>query len=91
LTTIRQIAAIGAALTIAGCADKILSDDRIRDDTALALNVPTTSLVIRDRRYDGFGVTYYTARTPRVAYRCRIGGGHIGTFGITDPPECSRQ
>src|ERR1700722_7781944 len=40
-------------LALAGCADKLLSNDRIRDSTALALNVPATSIVISDRRYDG--------------------------------------
>ena len=36
-------AILTASLALAGCADKILSDDRIRDNTALALNVPPTS------------------------------------------------
>ena len=57
-------AILTASLTLVGCADKILSDDRIRDNTALALNMPPTSIVISDRRYDGMTNTYYTARTP---------------------------
>ena len=81
---------IAAALTLAGCADKILSDDRLRDNTALALNVPAPSLVISDRRYDGFENTYYTAKTPRAVYHCRIDGGNAWDMGILTTPQCSR-
>ena len=80
-----------ASLTLAGCADKILSDDRIRDNTALVLNVPSDSLVISDRRYDGMENTYYTARTSRSVYSCRLDGGNAWDLGITNPPQCSRR
>ena len=43
-------AILTASLPLLGCADKILSDDRIRDSTALALNMPPTSIVISDRQ-----------------------------------------
>jgi hypothetical protein len=74
-----------------GCADKILSDDRIRDSTALALNMPPKSVVISDRQYDGMMSTYYTASTRRGVYRCRISGGSVNMLGMTDPPDCSRR
>jgi hypothetical protein len=80
-----------ASLALAGCADKMLSDDRIRDNTALVLNVPPRSLVISERRYDGMENTYYTARTSRAVYSCRLDGGNAWDFGITNPPECSRR
>ena len=41
-------AVLVASLSLAGCADKILSDDRIRDNTALALDMPSTAVVISD-------------------------------------------
>ena len=91
MTTIRQIAAIGAALTLAGCADKILSDDRIKDQTALALDMPAASIVISDRQYDGYLTTYYNAHTSHGIYRCSISGGSLNVLGETDPPECSRR
>ena len=91
----KQIAAVpavlAAGLTLTGCADKILSDDHIRDQTALTLNVPATSLVISDRRYDGMTNTYYTARTSRGTYACIINGGSVMAMGMTNPPECSRR
>jgi hypothetical protein len=82
---------LGASLTLAGCADKLLSDDRIRDDTAVALNMPAAAVVISDRRYDGYGTTYYTASNHRAVFRCRIEGGNLNSFGLTNPPECSRR
>jgi hypothetical protein len=82
---------LAAGLMLAGCADKILSDDRIRDNTALALNVPATSIVISDRRYDGMTNTYYTARTSHATYSCVINGGSVMAMGMTNPPQCSRN
>ena len=92
---IRPILTISAILTassvLIGCADKILSDDRIRDNTALALNMPSTAVVISDRRYDGMTNTYYTARTSRGTYACVINGGSVMAMGMTNRPECSRR
>ena len=91
---IRSILTISAILTtslaLAGCASQILSDDRIRDNAAVAVNVPPTSLVISDR-YDGMTNTYYTARTFRGTYACVINGGSVMAMGMTNPPDCSRR
>jgi hypothetical protein len=82
---------LAASLTLAGCADKILSEDRIRDQTALALNLPASSIVISGRQYDGMMSTYYTASTRHGVYRCRISGGSVNMLGMTDPPDCARR
>jgi hypothetical protein len=82
---------LNVSLALAGCANKILSDDRIRDSTALALNMPPASIVISDRQYDGMMSTYYTASTRRGVYHCRISGGSINMLGMTDPPDCARR
>lgn len=89
-----------ASLALAGCANQILSDDHIRRDTALALNVAPEALVISGRQYDGFATTYYTASTHAVvgkrarvvgiSFRCKIEGGNINTMGLTNPPVCAR-
>jgi len=93
---------IAASLALAGCANQILSDDHIRRDTALALNVAPEALVISNRQYDGFATTYYTASTRAmvkhgkhvnvvgISFRCRIEGGNLNSFGLTNPPECAR-
>lgn len=90
-----------ASLALAGCANQILSDEHIRRDTALALNVAPEALVISGRLYDGFATTYYTAsthgivpgkhaRVVGISFRCKIEGGNINTMGLTNPPVCAR-
>ena len=86
----KLIVITGLAVLLTGCADKILSEDHIKDETSIALGAPTNAIVISDRKYDGFATTYYTATIHRVAYRCRIEGGDISSFGMTNPPNCSR-
>ena len=85
------LAFLAASLALGGCADKLLSDDRIRESTATALNQPTSAVTISGRRYDGATNTYYTANTPRGIYSCTINGGSIMAMGMTNPPQCSRQ
>lgn len=80
---------IGGVLALSGCADRMLSDSRIRDSTALALNQPASVITISDRQADGPMNTYYVANTPRGSYRCLIGGGSISQLGITEAPVCS--
>lgn len=81
--------ALASVMVLAGCADKLLSDDRIRDNTAMALGQPASAVTIADRRYDGATNTYYTAHTPRGTYNCIINGGSVMAFGMTNPPDCS--
>ena len=76
-------------LALCGCADQMMSDARIRNDTAAVLNQPPASVTIANRQYDGVLTTHYTATTPRGSFRCTISGGTVNMFGIADPPECS--
>ena len=87
----RNVIVLALLVMLPGCADKLLSDDHIRDSTALVLNVPASSIVISDRRYDGLENTFYTASTHRTIYHCRIDGGNVTDFGMTNPPHCSRR
>lgn len=81
--------AILSALVLCGCANQLLSEDRIRDKTAETLGQSPASVTIADRRYDGATNTSYTARTPRGAYSCVINGGSVMAFGMTNPPTCT--
>jgi hypothetical protein len=85
------LAVLAASMILAGCANNLLSDDRIRDNTAMALNLPSSGVTISNRRYDGATNTYYTATTARGSYNCLINGGSIMAMGLTNPPQCSRQ
>ena len=78
-----------AAMGISGCANSLLSDDRIRNDTAMALGQPVGAVTIADRRSDGMTNTYYRAETPRGSYSCVINGGTVMAMGMTNPPQCS--
>ena len=85
-----SLALIAAALGLAGCADTMLSDNRIRGETAIALGVQPEAVLIADRRYDGLTNTYYTAKTGRARYSCAINGGGALAMGMTNPPACQR-
>jgi uncharacterized lipoprotein YajG len=85
------LAVLAASMILAGCANNLLSDDRIRDNTAMALNLPSSGVTISNRRYDGATNTYYTAITARGSYHCLINGGSVMALGMTNPPQCSRQ
>ena len=81
-------AVVAGTVLLAGCANTILSDERIRDNTAMALGQPNSAVVIADRRYDGMTNTYYTAQTPHGAYNCVINGGTVLSAGLVNPPDC---
>ena len=78
-----------APLAVAGCANSILSDDRIRTNTASALGVSPDQVMISDRKYDGMTNTYYTASAAGRNYACTINGGTVMSMGITNPPTCT--
>lgn len=84
-----SICAIVALVAVSGCADKILSNDRIRDNTAMALGQPEGAVTISNRRYDGMTNTYYNAKTSRGWYTCTINGGSVLAMGMTNPPTCT--
>ena len=84
------LAILAASLTLAGCTNVLLSDERVRDDTATALHQPISAVIVRDWRYDGLLNTYYEAETPQGTYDCVINGGSVLVLGPAAPPRCSR-
>ena len=83
-------AAVLTVVLLSGCAQQMLSDERIASTTAMALGQPPGSVTIADRQYDGATNTFYTARTRNGAFRCTINGGGLLAAGMTNPPQCSR-
>lgn len=84
----KNVLSIAAAcLVLAGCSNQILSEDRIRDTTAMSLGQPSSAVVISNRQYDGMTNTYYTARVSGTSYRCLINGGGLLAGGMTAPPQ----
>ncbi len=84
------LAVLVAALAVSGCADTMLSNERIRDNTAMALGEPASAVTISKRQYDGATNTYYNAQSPRGTFHCVINGGGLLAGGMTAPPQCSR-
>ena len=78
-----------APVALAGCASSILSDYRIKANTASALGVQPNQVTISGRNYDGMTNTYYTASTGGRTYSCTINGGTVLSMGITNPPTCA--
>lgn len=77
------------AYMFAGCAATMLSDDRIRLNTAGVLGLSPDQLTIEHRRED-FSTTYYVAKTQSgVEYACTMIRGPI--TGIGAPPTCGKK
>ncbi len=84
-----SILIFAAALT--GCATTLLSDDKIRSNTAGVIGVNPDELSIENRRTEMTN-TYYIAKTKSGGeYSCVINGGNILTFGMVNPPSCTKK
>jgi hypothetical protein len=77
-------------IALSGCANTLLSDERLRDNTAMALGQPEESITISNRRDDGITNTYYIAHTPHGTFNCSINGGSILDAGMVNAPRCMR-
>ena len=76
-------------IALAGCANSILSDDKIKSETAGVLGVAPDQVAISGRSYDGVTNTFYTASAGGRNYACTINGGTVMSFGMTNPPTCN--
>lgn len=83
-------------LTVAGCSTlagrtNTLNDERIRSEVAGAIGAKPEELTLLERRTQGTN-TYVTVRSARrQQYACIINGGNLLSFGMTNPPQCSRK
>jgi hypothetical protein len=87
---IRTSLACLGLITLSGCASTLLSDARLRGNTAMALGQPEEAVTISNRRDDGITNTYYIAHTPRGTFNCSINGGSILDAGMVNAPRCTR-
>lgn len=79
------------AVLAAGCASQLLSEDRLLTNTAGALGVSATDLIISNRS-EQTPNTYYTVKTKSgVEYACIINGGGILAAGMVNPPQCTKK
>lgn len=69
----------------------MLTDERIRSKVGGALGVRAEEVTIVDRRTEGTN-TYVNVKTAnRQSHACIINGGNMLSFGMTNPPVCSRR
>lgn len=69
----------------------MLTDERIRSEVGGAMGVRAEEVTIVDRRTEGT-TTYVNVRTGnRQSHACIINGGNMLSFGMTNPPVCSRR
>jgi hypothetical protein len=68
----------------------MLSDADLATKSAEVIGVPASSLTLLDRHTDGTN-TYADFRAANGAqYHCLINGGNLLSFGMTNPPICSK-
>lgn len=84
------------ASQLSGCATvaggtNMLTDERIVSESAGALGVAPSDLTLVSRRTSGTN-TYANLRgKDKREYTCVINGGNLLSFGMVNPPTCSRQ
>ena len=85
----------GAVLTgaacLAGCAQYLLDDDRLRWSTAGALGVPSAQVSIGERRDVVEGTHYVATTRAGLRYRCFVFGGGLLSAGFTNAPRCQPE
>lgn len=91
-----RLAIAGFALLSIGCASvaggtNMLTDERIVSESAGALGLAPAELSLVSRRTEGTN-TYAVLRSKeKREYACVINGGNLLSFGMVNPPTCSRR
>jgi hypothetical protein len=84
------------AFTIAGCTTiatktNVLSDERIKSETAGVLGYSPSDLTILDRRTEGVNTFVRLKTKDKKEFNCTINGGNLLSMGVTNPPMCSKK
>ena len=90
MNTKMTMTCLGLVIALSGCASTMLSDNRLRSNTAGVLGQPENAVTITDRSDDGLTNTYYRAHTPRGVFACSANGGGLLAAGILNTPHCTR-
>jgi hypothetical protein len=89
LLSLAKYVALTGVFFAAACQTSLLSDSRLADNTAEALNVAPTSVSISNRHTYGAKILYNALVGGRT-YTCETAGGTTASLGIIVPPECRR-
>ncbi|MBL8516774.1 MAG: hypothetical protein JNM76_07365 [Betaproteobacteria bacterium] len=89
-STLIVVACLAGCATVAG-GTNMLTDERIVAESAGALGLAPSDLALLSRRTAGTN-TYATLRgKDKAEYACVINGGNLLSFGMVNPPTCSRR
>ncbi len=81
---------MGGCSTIAGKSNT-LTDERIKSESAGALGYDPAQLTIASRRTEGTNTYVNLTAVDGKQFSCIINGGNILTFGMINPPRCSKK
>jgi hypothetical protein len=84
------LVALGGCSSIAGSTNS-LSDDRLKSEAAGALGLSPGDLTLLNRRTEGTNTFYAVKGKDGKEFNCTLNGGNLLTFGLTNPPSCSRK
>lgn len=83
-------------LTLSGCASiasgtNTLTDEKIKSETSGALGYSPADLTITNRRTEGTNTYVNLQAKDKKEFTCIINGGNLLTFGMTNPPMCTKK
>lgn len=90
------VVACGLVCLAAGCstiAEKtnMISDEKIKSESAAALGLHADELTLVSRRTEGTN-TYADLKTKKgKEFTCMFNGGNLLTGGIVNPPSCAKK
>ena len=77
--------------SIAGSSTKMLSDEKIKAESSGALGYAPEDLTLVSRRVEGLNTYANLKARDGKEFTCIINGGNWLSFGMTNPPTCSRK
>jgi hypothetical protein len=96
MTRIPALALAALTMALGGCSSiasstNMPSDDRLRSEAAGALGLQPDQLSLLNRRTEGTNTFYVVKARDGKEYSCTLNGGNLLSFGMTNPPNCSRK
>lgn len=86
----RTIVVLVAAI-LTGCTATMLSDERIRSNTAGVLGTAESEISLSERRTQGVNTYYVATKADGSSYACVINGGNLLTMGVVNAPICHKR
>jgi len=94
--SLKSIILSGVCIVLTGCASiaggtNMLTDDKIRSETAGTLGYAPDDLTITSRRTEGTNTYVMLKAADGKEFACTVNGGNLLTMGIVNPPLCNKK